>query len=58
MRVRTFTGYLPLFVESDINHWLEVCPDVRIQHLHYQDNGERCSVLVEYIILKKGEYNV
>lgn len=54
--VRTFVGALPLDIEIAINHWLKVCPDVRVQHIHYQHFPNNCSALVEFIIVKNGYY--
>ena len=47
MKVRTFVALLPLYLELDIAHWLRVCP-VSVIRIHYQDNGQLCSALVEY----------
>lgn len=55
MRVRTFTGEIPLDIELAINNWLAVCPFVRVTKIHYQDavsSGlpivRRASALVEF----------
>jgi len=60
MRVRTFTGFRPLDIESGINHWLDVCTDVKVLKIHYQEgndtDGRRVSALVEFVIVLPGEY--
>jgi hypothetical protein len=54
MRVRTFTGYLPLDIEVGINKWLDDCKgSIIVQQIHYAEgtrNDDRVvSALVEYI---------
>ena len=48
MKIRTFIGAIPLFVELDFNHWREAEPNITVIEIHYQDTGQRCSLVVEY----------